>query len=69
MITCKPKIRELTKDITLTAQNYLVEQTNKVKILGVYILSDLSQTANTNRIKSKVNYRLHTLKDIFKYAC
>ena len=68
IITCKPSLRHLSSNITLKPQHYVIKQTNKVKILGVFILSDLSQAANVNRIKSRVHYRLHTLKDIFTYT-
>ena len=55
MITCKPQLRESVMNIKLTTNDYTVEQVNKVKALGIYITSGLTNIAMTNNIISKVN--------------
>ena len=68
MITCKPQLRESVKNIKLTTNDYTVEQVNKVKGLGIFITSGLSNIAMTNNIISKVNYRLSILRGVFKFC-
>ena len=45
MITCKPQLRDSVMNIKLTTTNYTVEQVSKVKALGVFITSGLTNIA------------------------
>ena len=36
MITCKPKFRKYTKNIVLHASNYVINQSNTIKILQIF---------------------------------
>ena len=66
IITCKPSHRQTTKDIQ--AGKYIITQSDKLKILGIYITSGLDQTPNVNNIISKVNHRINILNKITKYT-
>ena len=68
MISCKPQLRESVKNIKLTTNDHIIQQVNKVKALGIFITSGLSNIAMTNNIISKVNYRLSILKGVFKFC-
>ena len=68
MIICKGSIRNKVNNIKLRTSNYVINQSVKVKILGVFISSSLSKIHTVNNIVSKVNNRLHTLKKILKYT-
>ena len=68
MIVCKPNIRANTTNITLKAQQYTIEQSNKIKILGTILTSGLSNNAYINKITTKVTYRLNILKKVCKYT-
>ena len=68
MITCKPQLRDSVMNIKLTTTDYTVEQVNKVKALGIFITSGLTNIAMTNNIISKVNYRLSILRWVFKFC-
>ena len=60
--------RQDTKDIIIHAGKYIIKQSDKLKILGVYITSGLDQTPNVNNIISKVNNRINILNKITKYT-
>ena len=45
--------RQATKDIIIQAGKYIIKQSDKLKILGIYITSGLDQTPNVNDIISK----------------
>ena len=68
IITCKPAYRHITKDITIQAGQYVIQQSDKLKILGVYITSGLHQTPNVNNIISKVNHRINILNKVAKFT-
>ena len=68
IITCKPAYRHITKDITIQAGQYVIQQSDKLKILGVYITSGLHQTPNVNNIISKVNHRMNILNKVTKFT-
>ena len=44
IITCKPTHRQVTKDIIIHAGKYIIKQSDKLKILGIYITSGLENT-------------------------
>ena len=68
MIVCKAVHRKATKNIVLMTNDHIIEQVQKIKALGMYFTTGLSNTANINNIISKVNYRLSILKDIFAFS-
>jgi len=68
IITCKPPHRHTTKDIIIQAGQYVIQQSDKLKILGVYITSGLHQTPNVNNIISKVNHRVNILNKITRFT-
>ena len=68
IITCKPAHRHITKDMIIQAGQYVIKQSDKLKILGVYITSGLHQTPNVNNIISKVNHRVNILNKITRYT-
>ena len=68
IITCKPPHRHTTKDTIIQAGQYVIEQSDKLKILGVYITSGLHQTPNVNTIISKVNHRVNILNKITRFT-
>ena len=68
MFICKPNLRNNTNDIQLETTDYSIEQSTKVKILGMYISAGLCNNANINSIISKVNYRLNILRKVLKYT-
>lgn len=68
MIICKPKYRETVSKIKLQANQYVIEQTNKIKILGIFITNNMDNTPNINHIIQKVNYRINILHKITKYT-
>ena len=68
MIVCKPTYRSSTNSIVLQTSQVVIEQVQKVKALGMYISSGLTNHANVSNIISKVNFRLSVLREVFKYA-
>ena len=68
IITWKPMHRQVTKDVMIHAGKYIIKQSDKLKILGIYITSRLNQTPNVNNIISKVNQRINLLNKITKYT-
>ena len=54
LITCRPTDRQRSSSIILKAATYNIEQSNKVKVLGVYYTSGLDNTANVQNIIQKV---------------
>ena len=61
-------MRNKVNDIKINATKYTISQSNKIKILGVYITAGLCYSATINSMVSKINYRLSTLKKVFKYT-
>ena len=68
LITCKNKLRNSSKNIKLQASEYTISQSDKIKVLGIFITTSLNNQATINNIISKVNYRSSVLKNIFKYS-
>ena len=66
LIICKPIYRNNVKNVVLLANQYIIQQSTKIKILGIFITSGLSNIATLNNIISKVNFRSSVLKGIFK---
>merc|ERR1712115_299721 len=68
MVICRPNKREDVKNFVLKAGEYLIEQKEKIKVLGVYFTSGLSNHANILNIISKVNYRMYTMREAFSFS-
>merc|ERR1712177_26996 len=68
MVVCRPNRREETKNFVLKAGNYIIEQKDKIKVLGIYFTSGLSNHANISNIISKVNFRMNTMREAFKFS-
>ncbi len=68
IITCKSAYTHITKDIIIQAGQYVIQQSDKLKILGVYIMSGLHQTPNVNNIISKVNHRMNILNKVTRFT-
>ena len=68
LIITKPAQRYLYNNIELQTTQYIIEQTHKIKVLGIFITSGFSNLATINTIISKVNYRLLVLREVFKYS-
>ena len=66
MITCKARYRNDTNNIFLQANEYVIGQSKKVKVLGIYFTAGLTHMATINNIISKVNYRIYIPKEVFK---
>merc|ERR1712240_442134 len=47
---------------------YIIEQTEKIKVLGVFFTSGLSTQTNIANIISKVNYRMCTMREAFGFS-
>ena len=62
MVICQASKRNLVNNIKLHNTNFIIEQSSKIKILGIYFSSGLTQIATCNNIISKVNNRLNTIK-------
>ena len=67
-MTTRPQNRHLTKDLKLTAGDYVIEQSDKIKILGIYYTSGLDNEPNINKIIQRVNYRINILNKLTKYT-
>merc|ERR1712115_318821 len=68
MVVCRPIRREETKNFVLRAGKYIIEQSEKIKVLGVFFTVGLSNHANISNIISKVNFRLNTMREAFKFS-
>ena len=68
LIITKPAQRYLYNNIEPQTTQYIIEQTHKIKVLGIFITSGFSNLATINTIISKVNYRLLLLREVFKYS-
>merc|ERR1712240_606728 len=68
MVVCRPNRREEIKNFVLKAGDYIIEQKEKIKVLGVLFTSGLSSHANISNIISKVNYRMYTMREAFSFS-
>ena len=53
MVVCRSNLRQNISNMTLMTNNYVIEQSSKVKILGIFFSAGLSQIAMYNNIISK----------------
>ena len=68
MVICKAKYRNFTNSIVLQTRDLTIEQVHKIKALGMYFTSNLSNLANINNIVSKVNFRRNVLCGVFIFS-
>merc|ERR1712115_334573 len=68
VVVYRPNKREEVKNFVLKAGDYIIEQKEKIKVLGIYFTSGLSNHANILNIISKVNYRMYTIREAFKFS-
>merc|ERR1712240_617884 len=68
MVVCRPNKREEVKNFVLTAGEYIIEQVDKIKVLGVFFTSGLSNHANISNIISKINHRMYTMREAFGFS-
>ena len=68
MVVCKPRYRDIVKDLALQSGQYIIRQSEKIKILGIYYTNSLDNTPNVNMIIQKVNYRVKILSQVIKYT-
>ena len=50
LVTCRPIDRGLVNNISLLANTYIINQSEKVKVLGIYYTSGLDQMPNVSNI-------------------
>merc|ERR1712115_429254 len=60
--------RDEVKNFVLKAGDYIIEQRDKIKVLGVYFTSGLTNHVNISNIISKVNFRMYIMKEAFKFS-
>merc|ERR1711895_88532 len=68
MVVCRPNRREEIKNFVLRAGIYVIKQKDKIKVLGVYFTSGLSNHVNISNIISKVNFRMNTMRETFRFS-
>merc|ERR1711954_89892 len=56
------------KNFVLKAGDYIIEQKDKIKVLGIFFTSGLTNHVNISNIISKVNYRMYILKEAFNFS-
>ena len=49
LVTTKPSNRQMTQDIKLTAGDYTIEQSDRIKILGLYFTNGLDNPPNISK--------------------
>ena len=68
LVSSKSKLTNITKKLSFMAINHKISQSHTIKILGAYIQSNLSLDTHINKIISKLNFKLHTLRQINKFT-
>merc|ERR1711954_532362 len=56
------------KNFVLKAGDYIIEQKDKIKVLGVFFTSGLTNHVNISNIISKVNFRMYSMREAFKFS-
>ena len=64
LLICKHQYSNSISNIVLHANKYIIRQSSKIKVLGIFIASGLSNNATVNNIISKVNFSLSVLKEV-----
>merc|ERR1712175_8816 len=68
MVVCRQNKRDEVKNFVLKAGEYIIQQRDKIKVLGVYFTSGLTNHVNISNIISKVNYRMYVMKEAFNFS-
>merc|ERR1712175_31574 len=68
MVVCRQNKRDEVKNFVLKAGDYIIEQRDKIKVLGIYFTSGLTNHVNISNIISKVNFRMYTMKEAFNFS-
>merc|ERR1712240_72924 len=68
MVVCKPNRREEIKNLVLRAGEFVISQKDKIKVLGVFFSSGLTNHVNVSNIISKVNFRMFSMREAFKFS-
>merc|ERR1712240_391637 len=67
MVVCKPNRRVEVKNFVLRAGDYIIGQKDKIKVLGVFFSSGLTNQVNVSNIISKVNFCMFAMREAFKF--
>ena len=68
MVVCRPNKRQEVQNLILNAGEFIIEQVDKIKVLGVFFTSGLSNHANISNIISKINHRMCTMREAFSFS-
>merc|ERR1711989_125613 len=68
MVVCRPNRREEVKNFVLRAGDYIIEQKDKIKVLGIFFTSGLTNHVNISNIISKVNFIMYMMKETFNFS-
>merc|ERR1711954_1973 len=68
MVVCRPNRRDEVKNFVLKAGDYIIEQKDKIKVLGIFFTSGLTNHVNISNIISKVNFRMFSMREAFKFS-
>merc|ERR1712240_844131 len=68
MFVCKPNRRGEIKNLVLRAGEFIISQKDKIKVLGVFFSSGLTNHVNVSNIISKVNFRMFSMREAFKFS-
>ena len=68
MVVCRPNRRVEVRNLVLRAGDYIIEQKDKIKVLGVFFTSGLTNHVNISNIISKVNFRMYTMREAFNFS-
>merc|ERR1712120_29974 len=68
MVVCRQIKRDEVRNFVLKAGDYIIEQRDKIKVLGVYFTSGLTNHVNISNIISRVNYRMYVMKEAFNFS-
>ena len=61
LIIYKPGHCNSTVQIKLQANGYIIKQSSKINVIGIYITSGLTNNAIINNIILKINYHINLL--------
>merc|ERR1711895_142861 len=68
MVVCRLNRRDEVKNFVLKAGDYIIEQKDKIKVLGIFFTSGLTNHVNISNIISKVNFRMYSMREAFKFS-
>ena len=68
IINCKPKFEKILKNFHFMAKNYKILPKKTIKILGIYIRSDLKLDTQVGKLCAELQNRIFNLKKLTKYT-